>query len=326
MVSFGWNEPNEGEEDMFRISDFSRLARVSVKTLRHYDRLGLLVPAYVDPASRYRWYTARQVSRLQRILSLRELGFSLEHVAGILEEDPRGRTVRRLLELKREDIGRQLETGRQRLAQLEARLRESEPVEPRLPDAVLQPLPPIRVASRRARVADLDRGAQELFEKVEADAMRTGIRATGPPLLLYHDRSFRESGADLEAMVPVTHEARSAGGSTLRTLPFVPAAACLVYSGGYEQWAEVARGLMAWLQTRRLVPVGPLREVFLQFQSDGGTLELPRQFLVEHPGELVTEMQIPVRASEARRVRAPRVQLARRSSRPSRRPIRRGVR
>ena len=63
---------------MFRIGEFSRFSRVSVKMLRHYDELGLLTPAHVDPQSNYRYYSADQLPRLHRIVALKDLGFRLE--------------------------------------------------------------------------------------------------------------------------------------------------------------------------------------------------------------------------------------------------------
>jgi DNA-binding transcriptional MerR regulator len=63
---------------MFRIGDFSRLGRVTVKALRHYDRLGLLCPAAVDPATGYRYYSADQMPQLARILTLKQAGLSLQ--------------------------------------------------------------------------------------------------------------------------------------------------------------------------------------------------------------------------------------------------------
>lgn len=59
-----------------RIGEFSRLARVSVKVLRHYDRMGLLEPARTDDWTGYRYYSSEQLTRLNVILSLKELGFS----------------------------------------------------------------------------------------------------------------------------------------------------------------------------------------------------------------------------------------------------------
>ena len=290
---------------MFKISDFSRFTRVSVKALRHYDRLGILRPAHVDPESRYRYYSARQVSRLQRILALRDLGFSLEHVADIVGADGSAPTMRRLLEMRRTQVERQLALDRERLAQLDARLRElDEGRSPVLPEAVVQAIPAVRVASRRARVPDLDDGVRLLFEAVELDASRADVRAEGPPILIYHDRDHRMSEADVEAAVPVTPDARRCGRSRVRTLPAMVSAACVTYAGSYDQWTDVLRGLLAWMQTRRLAPVGPMREIFLQFRArDPVGLGLPREFLGERSEDLVTEMQIPVtrRTPPARR-------------------------
>jgi DNA-binding transcriptional MerR regulator len=284
---------------VFRISDFSRLTRVTIKTLRHYDRLGLLPPAFVDPVTRYRWYAAAQVPRLHRIRALRDLGFSLEGIAAILAGNGGGRALRAVLERRRGEIAGQMEEDARRLAQLDATLADLDETEPAMLDAVVQELTPLRVAARRARVADLDRGAEDLFEAVEADAASAGIRAPGPPLLLYHDRDHRELDADVEAAVPVLPGARAAGNSTLRTLPGHPAA-CIVYRGDYDQWAGIARGLLGWLSSRGLAPAGPVREVYLQFSArDPAGLGLPARFVVARCEDLLTEVQIPVRRTRS---------------------------
>ncbi len=71
---------------MFTIGDFARYGRVSVRMLRHYDATGLLRPAHVDPATGYRHYTAAQLARLNRVIALKELGFTLQQVQDILDE------------------------------------------------------------------------------------------------------------------------------------------------------------------------------------------------------------------------------------------------
>ena len=67
---------------MFRIGEFSQITRVTVDTLRYYDALGLLKPAKVDPFTGYRYYSARQLMSLNRILVLKEVGFSLDVLGG----------------------------------------------------------------------------------------------------------------------------------------------------------------------------------------------------------------------------------------------------
>ena len=82
---------------MFRIGEFSRITRVTIDTLRHYDALGLLKPAEVDPFTGYRYYSARQLGSLNRILALKEVGFSLEEIARVLQEKLTNEELRGML-------------------------------------------------------------------------------------------------------------------------------------------------------------------------------------------------------------------------------------
>jgi DNA-binding transcriptional MerR regulator len=71
---------------MFSIGEFARHGRVSVRMLRHYDAIGLLRPASVDSDSGYRFYQAGQLAELNRIIALKDLGFTLGQVQAILAE------------------------------------------------------------------------------------------------------------------------------------------------------------------------------------------------------------------------------------------------
>src|SRR5215831_18698381 len=133
---------------MIRIGDFSRLARVSVVTLRHYDDLGLLKPARVDPETGYRYYTPDQLPRLNRILALKELGFSLEQVARLSSAELPAAQIRGMLVLQRAQLEQQVREQRARLAAVEARLQdiECEGAPPAF-DIVVRPVEPQLVAS-----------------------------------------------------------------------------------------------------------------------------------------------------------------------------------
>src|SRR6266545_2388046 len=72
---------------MFSIGDFARHGRVSVRMLRHYDAIGLLRPAHVDRVTGYRSYEARQLSRLNRIVALKDLGFTLQQTRANLDDN-----------------------------------------------------------------------------------------------------------------------------------------------------------------------------------------------------------------------------------------------
>src|SRR5580700_5656530 len=108
---------------MFTIGDFARYGRVSVRMLRHYDATGLLRPARVDPASGYRSYAAGQLARLNRIIALKDLGFTLDQVRTLLDQEVSTEQMRGMLVLRRAELRSQIAADTQRLGQVEARLR-----------------------------------------------------------------------------------------------------------------------------------------------------------------------------------------------------------
>ncbi|HBK59780.1 MAG TPA: MerR family transcriptional regulator, partial [Firmicutes bacterium] len=89
---------------MLKIGDFSRLSLVSVKTLRYYDELGLLKPSRVHDFTGYRYYTAEQLPRLNRILALKDLGLSLEQIGVLLNKEVSSEELRGMLRLKQAEV------------------------------------------------------------------------------------------------------------------------------------------------------------------------------------------------------------------------------
>ena len=108
---------------MYTIGEFARLGRVSVRMLRHYDTIGLLVPAQVDSGSGYRRYERDQLGRLHRIVALKELGFTLEQVAAMLDESISADQLAGMLRLRKAELSAQMADDARRLARVEARLR-----------------------------------------------------------------------------------------------------------------------------------------------------------------------------------------------------------
>lgn len=75
------------ELKLIRIGDFAKLFNVSIKTVRYYESVGLIVPAFVDVYSGYRYFDFHNIERMQEILSLKELGFSLDEIKNFKEEE-----------------------------------------------------------------------------------------------------------------------------------------------------------------------------------------------------------------------------------------------
>ena len=111
---------------VYRIGTVARLAQVSVRTLRHYDDVGLLHPTRVDPDTGYRWYGPEQLARLHRILALRDLGVPLGEIAELLGNDVTVEQLRGILLLRRAEAHDRMTAEADRLARVEARLQQLE--------------------------------------------------------------------------------------------------------------------------------------------------------------------------------------------------------
>ena len=111
---------------MFRIGDFSKIARVSARLLRFYDETGLFTPAHADPRTGYRYYTVGQLAQLNRILVLKDLGFNLDQVRDILSSNVGATELRNMLLLRRNDVEQTLAAESQRLHRIETRIAQLE--------------------------------------------------------------------------------------------------------------------------------------------------------------------------------------------------------
>ncbi len=171
---------------MLRIGDFSKLSLVSVKTLRYYDELGLLKPVRVNEFTGYRYYAVEQIPRLNRILALKDLGLSLEQIAGLLHQDVSPEEIRGMLRLRQTEVKGRIEDAQAQLARVEARLRQIEK-EGHLPmyEVILKSIPALKAAFVR-RVLPNYGGISLLFGELFGPLMGKA-RFAGPAMAIYHD-------------------------------------------------------------------------------------------------------------------------------------------
>src|SRR6478609_1222531 len=132
------------------ISDFARLGQVSVRMLRHYGALGLLVPDHVEPASGYRSYSPEQLHLLNRLVALKDLGFTLDQVRSLLADPVGADELRGMLRLRRAELEEEARAVGTRLAAVESRLRMIQKENTMSPDYVVK-TPPRRAPRRSPR-------------------------------------------------------------------------------------------------------------------------------------------------------------------------------
>ncbi|WP_017592189.1 MerR family transcriptional regulator [Nocardiopsis potens] len=271
---------------MFGIGDFARHGRVSVRMLRHYDAVGLLRPARVDPASGYRFYEAAQLSRLNRIIALKELGFTLSQVGSILDEQVGTEELRGMLRLRRAELEEARSAAEARLAQVEARLRgiESEGLMSEY-DVVLKALPAVRLAELSGTAPgfapeEIGPVIRPLYRELCRRLDEAGVVPDGPGLAYYRAAPEGGGAVVVHAGLPVPAGARVGGGVALVHLPAVERAATLVHKGPMDDVLPASQALAHWIEESGREPVGDWREL---------NLEVP-----EDPAGWVTELQQPV--------------------------------
>lgn len=280
---------------MFRIGEFSTFSRVSVKMLRHYDDLGLLKPAKVDPYTNYRYYSAHQLPRLNRILALKDLGFSLEQIKTMLDEELSTEQLRGMLKLRRAEIEAQLRAEEARLTQVESRLIQLEQSEQSPAyDVVLRHVEPQMVASIRQIRADDGPTITQLFEDLEAFVAQYKARASRPPLLLMHDEEYQESAQDIEVVIPIKAPVPANGRIQVQELTGYEQMACLIHTGNYDNLPNAYGLLLSWIENHNYQIIGPIREAYLRFGADREGYELPDGYLASSASDFVTELQIPI--------------------------------
>ena len=284
---------------MFTIGDFAAYGQVSVRMLRHYDALGLLPPARVDPSSGYRYYDAAQLSRLNRIIALKDLGLSLQQVGEVLDAKIDSEQLHGMLRMRRAELADIVAQTADRLARVERRLRtiEKEGVMP-TDEVVLKSLPAIRVAVLSATAESFDPGhigpvIQPLYRQLHDRLQAAGIAVTGPDLAWYEpvgDGDREDSGPNTITLYagatvsvdPGTADTGTTQDFAILDLPAVQQAATIVHRGSMDAVLPTVQTLARWIEA-----------------SGHRATSLGREFYLQSCGpqdSWVTEIQVPLEA------------------------------
>jgi len=287
---------------MLKIGEFSRLSQVTVKTLHHYDELGLIKPVYIDPATGYRFYTVEQLPRIHRIMALKEMGLSLEQIGLMLEKELSTEEMRGMLHFKQAEIQQEVREAQRQLAIVEFRLRmiEAEANFPVL-DVVIKKLEAMRFLSLFVESPSNEKAAMDNMAKtVKAltQAIAEGvIKHTGVVIDVFHGETIlplespelREKQHEILIGVEKSQQEvviEDLGRLTVRDEPAIETAATLMLTGKgndpLKKFEQVAL-LHRWTIAQGYEP----RDLVRYWNHRGPLQTLNRE-------EFVIEAQLPV--------------------------------
>ncbi len=271
---------------MFKIGEFARMGQVSVRTLRHYEEIGLLKPDEIDRFSGYRYYSTRQLPRLNRILTLKDLGFSLEQIGALLDGELTATRLNEMLREKHSEVSRQLQETRALLARLETWIKTGEnEMETSAYEITFKQVEPLLVASLRRHVPAYANLAIP-FGELRDYLARCGAGHKYPSIILWRfsgsETGEEEQEFEVEICERLDEPVPETGQVRVYTLPGLELAASVIHRGDLALAFQAYQALASRVEEQGYRVSGPTRQIHLSFN--------PRN----DPETFVTEFQIPL--------------------------------
>lgn len=269
---------------MYKIGMFSKMNKVTVKALRHYDEMSLLKPAEIDEFTGYRYYSSEQLPILHQIVALRQIGFSLDEIAAVQNGD----SPEILLQSKKVQLLQLIAESTLKLSQVEHYLMTEKDDTNMNYNVLLKDLPEVIVASMRTVIPNYD----ALFTVVPPmgeEMERLGCVCAEPEYCfnVYHDGEYRDENIDVEVCEAVTEAKQDSIKIKFKTISAVPLAACVLHKGSYSALPKAYGAIMKWMDSNGYEPEDNPRESYI----DG-------IWNKDSESQWLTEVQFPIKKKE----------------------------
>lgn len=272
---------------MLKIGEFSKMSRISIRMLRHYDEIGLLKPETVDAFTGYRYYKEVQLVQVGRIQALKNMGFGLGVIQEILDQYSNPAELERFLAVRSQELEAQAQAVNQRLQILDSTmkwLRKDGNIMGY--DVSLKTIPELYVASVRQVIPTYaDEGSLWKILMEETGGMHLQSSSPSYHMALYHDGEYKEQDVDVEIRKSVIGAYSDTEHVKFKTLPAVQVASA-TFKGSYEQISQVNVAVAEWIADNGYEYAGLAFNIY--HVSPGET---------KNPEEYVTEICYPVKKS-----------------------------
>lgn len=272
-----------GNNTKLKIGEFSKMMQVTVKTLRHYEQRGLLMPEEVDKWTGYRYYSISQMQRLNTIRDLQRQGFVLEEIKELFDAGAQMPSVDQLTQ-KIEETERQLQLLVERRRQL-LKWMDSHKQINSMEKFSIQSLPEIIVASHREIIADYSALGPLCVNKIGPEMQRLGCKCPPPGycFTIEHAKEYHPTDIDIEYCEQVEEMGIDSRIIQFKRLPAVPKALCMKHIGPYERFYESYTKAFKYMEEQGYRMAGRPRTCYI----DGAWNQ-------DDPEKWVSVIQIPI--------------------------------
>ncbi|MGL1890411.1 MAG: MerR family transcriptional regulator [Spirochaetaceae bacterium] len=266
---------------MYSIGEFSKINRITTKTLRHYDKIGLLKPNRTDDWTGYRYYSPDQLVVIRKILMLKDLGFSLLEIEELISGT---KPFKQSLEQKILKLEEQVIQSQSRLSSAVNYLKSLNKGEVMDREVVIKSLPEVIVASMRTVVPNYA-SYFDIVPKMGEYMTSVGAVCSEPAycFTIYHDGEYKEADIDVEVCEAVTKHCKESDKVKFKQIDSVKKAACLGHKGPYKTIEQSYSQVFEWINANGYKVADNPRESYI----DG-------IWNKENPEDWLTEIQIPL--------------------------------
>lgn len=273
---------------MYSIGEFSKMSGLSINTLRHYEVVGILKPEKTNEFTGYRYYSACQLVTVNKIMALKDVGFSLVEISKIFMEHPSGSSIISMLETKAVELEDALNNELERLMRLRINIFNiKNGGVPIMNEITIKRVEPILVTSTRKVIGKGEFQAEsKMWAEVNAFIMKNKLQQTIPCMSLYHNGTWEWDATetwDVEVAEPITKRVEGSDAVSVRELPLTEKMACIVHNGPLSTIGETYKAIVQWIAQNNYSISGPVREIY-----HVGEWATPNE------EEYVTELQFPL--------------------------------
>lgn len=247
---------------MFKIGEFSRLSNTSVRMLRHYGKIGLLMPDYIDAESDYRYYHASQLAEVNKIKELQSLGFSLAIIKEMLTTHPTI-PLDHYFNLRQQEVTEELEQLKRQQQLVDSAMAIIQQKSQLSHYHVIEKTMPKRSVMSVRQIIETYADEQRLWEILRTEAHTLNVQLTSPALglTLYHGDEYQEQQIDTEVQSTVIGDYSGTETVTFQTVPETLVAS-VTFNGSYEQMPAVAEAVASWMEVNQYQLAGPMFNIF----------------------------------------------------------------
>lgn len=268
---------------MFKIGDFSKLTSVSIRMLRHYDEISLLKPSSIDNFTGYRFYSVDQITKVNQIQVLKQMGFSLSEIIGLMERDLDSKQLLSLLMNRKREISEVIDAESEKLLRVETLIKFIERQDSSVKYNIsLKSIPGYRVLYLRDVIPAYHLEGK-LWEELNSFAAVNNIKCIAPSFAIYNDVGYIDRDVDVSVTMCINEDVVETDRIKVKELDAVPEMAVIFHQGPFEEMSSAYHGLGVWMSANNYEMNGPTRAIY----HKGAWCE-------KDPANYLTEIQAPV--------------------------------